>query len=51
MPKADEILEKLDENGILGGLKVDGGILWCVTEKVGKDELDRAVSIVKEALA
>ena len=51
MPKADEILEKLDENGILGGLKVDGGVLWCVTEKVGKDELDRAVAIVKEVLA
>ena len=51
MPKADEILEKLDKNGILGGLKVDGGILWCVTEKVSKGELDRTVSIVKEVLA
>ena len=51
MPKADEILEKLDENGILGGLKVDSGILWCVTEKVSKPELDRAISIVKEVLA
>ena len=51
MPKADEILEKLDENGILGGLKIDRGILWCVTEKLSKDELDRTVSIVKEVLA
>lgn len=51
MPKADEILAKLDENGILGGLKTEGGILWCVTEKVTRDELDRVVSIVKEALA
>ncbi|MBO7113340.1 MAG: aminomethyl-transferring glycine dehydrogenase subunit GcvPA, partial [Bacteroidaceae bacterium] len=49
MPKADTVLRKLDENGILGGLKTEGGILWCVTEKAGKDELDRTVEIVKEA--
>ncbi|MBR6084720.1 MAG: aminomethyl-transferring glycine dehydrogenase subunit GcvPA [Spirochaetales bacterium] len=51
MPKADTVLRKLDENGILGGLKTEGGILWCVTEKAGKDELDRTVEIVKEVLA
>ena len=51
MPKADEILAKLDENGILGGLKTDGGVLWCVTEKAAKAELDRTVEIVKEVLA
>ena len=43
-----KILRALDENGILGGLPVRDGILWCVTELVTKEELDRAVSIIKE---
>ena len=43
-----KILRALDENGILGGLPVKDGILWCVTELVTKEELDRAVSIIKE---
>ena len=51
IPKADEVLKALEDNGILGGLPVDGGILWCATEKVPKAELDRAVSIVREVLA
>ena len=38
----------LDEQGILGGLAVDGGILWCATEVVSKEEIDRAVAIIKE---
>ena len=34
---------------ILGGLPLGGGrILWCVTELVGREELDRAVAIIKE---
>ena len=48
MPKADEALAALEKAGILGGLPVEGGVLWCATEKVSKGELDRAVSIVKE---
>ena len=51
IPKADEVLSALQSNGILGGLKIDGDILWCATEKVSKAELDKAVSIVKEVLA
>ena len=43
-----KVLKALDENGILGGLPVEGGILWCVTELVTREELDRAVSIIKE---
>mgnify|MGYP000333724432 CR=1 FL=1 len=42
---------KLEERGILGGLPVDGGILWCATEKVTKDAMDKTVAIVKEVLA
>ncbi len=51
MPKADEALKALEDAGILGGLAVSGGVLWCATEKVSKSELDRAVAIVKEVLA
>ncbi len=31
----------LEEQGILGGLPVDGGILWCATELNRKEEMDR----------
>ena len=48
LPKADQVLKALEENGILGGLKLPEGVLWCATEKVTKAELDRAVAIVKE---
>ena len=51
MPKAEEVLAALEQADILGGLPVEGGILWCATEKVSKAELDRAVAIVKEVLA
>ncbi|MGM9628495.1 MAG: aminomethyl-transferring glycine dehydrogenase subunit GcvPA [Faecousia sp.] len=51
MPKAEAVLEALEKADILGGLSIEGGILWCATEKVSKAELDRAVAIVKEVLA
>ncbi len=51
MPETDAILSALEEAGILGGLPVEGGVLWCVTEKVSREDLDRTVSIVKEVLA
>ena len=44
----EKVLKALDENGILGGLPVKDGILWCVTELVSKEELDRAVAVIKE---
>ena len=47
---AKRINDALAENNILGGLAVDGGILWCVTEVVTKAELDKAVAIIKEVL-
>ncbi len=50
LPKAEEVLKALEDNGILGGLKLENGVLWCATEKVSKEELDRAVAIVKEVL-
>jgi glycine dehydrogenase subunit 1 len=41
-------LSALRENGILGGLPVEGGILWCVTELVSRREMDRTISILQE---
>ena len=46
--KPQAVLDALDKAGILGGLPVEGGILWCVTEMVSREELDRAVAIIKE---
>ncbi|MBR3211527.1 MAG: aminomethyl-transferring glycine dehydrogenase subunit GcvPA [Firmicutes bacterium] len=51
MPRREEVPKALEDNGILGGLPESGGVLWCATEKVGKEELDRAVGIVKEVLS
>ena len=42
-PKA--LNEKLAEKGILGGMPVEGGILWCCTEMNTKAEID---ALVKE---
>ncbi len=50
LPHRLEVLSALEEAGILGGLPIAGGVLWCATEKVPKAELDRAVEIVKEVL-
>ena len=50
LPKAEEVLSALQENGILGGLPIEGGVLWCATEKVSRAQLDKAVAIVKEVL-
>ncbi len=49
-PDTEKVLKALDESGILGGLPVEGGILWCATEVVSREELDRAVSIIKGVL-
>ena len=51
VPSADKVLTALEQAGILGGLPVEGGILWCATEKVSKEQLDKAVSIIKEVAA
>ena len=43
-----KLMEKLEESGILGGLPVDGGILWCVTEMNTKEDIDRLCTILRE---
>ena len=51
-PKRDAVLAKLDEAGILGGLPLgENRILWCVTEKASKKDLDEVICLVKEVLA
>lgn len=41
---------KLEEKGILGGLPVDGGILWCCTECNSKADIDRLLAAIGEVL-
>ena len=42
----DTVLRLLEENDILGGYPVDGGILWCVTEMNTKEQIDRLVDVL-----
>ena len=48
-PRSVEI--KLHEHGVLSGLPIHGGMLWAVTEKAGKAQLDEVVSLVREVCA
>ena len=45
---AEKVLDALAENDILGGLPLQNGVLWCVTEVVSKGQLDQAAAIIKE---
>lgn len=51
LPRQEQVLSALEQNGILGGLPVEGGVLWCATEKQSRAELDKAIEVVKEVLA
>lgn len=48
---ATQVLDALAAEDILGGLPVKDGILWCVTEVVSKEQLDRAAAIIGEVCA
>ena len=41
---------RLEERGILGGLPVDGGILWCCTELNTKADMDQLIAVIGEVL-
>ncbi|MDR1943469.1 MAG: aminomethyl-transferring glycine dehydrogenase subunit GcvPA [Synergistaceae bacterium] len=45
---AESLLGRLEERDILGGLPVEGGILWCVTEMNTKEQIDGLVRILEE---
>ncbi len=46
-----KLLSALADRGILGGLPVEGGILWCATEMNARADIDELASAVKEVLA
>lgn len=48
---AARIEKALHTVGILSGLPVDGGMLWCVTEKATKEALDLTVQTVRGAVS
>lgn len=41
-----KLLSYLEELNILGGLPVDGGLLWCATEMNSREEIDRTVELI-----
>ena len=44
-----ELLDALEAEGILGGLPIaDGSLLWCVTEKNTKEDMDKVIAICAE---
>jgi glycine dehydrogenase subunit 1 len=46
-----KIMSHLEENGILGGLPIEGGILWCATEMNTKEEIDTLIKLIREVCA
>lgn len=49
-PHGAELNRALEAKGILGGLPVEGGLLWCCTEQCTKGMMDEVVATCKEAL-
>lgn len=50
-PDAERVLAYLETQGILGGLPIDGGLLWCATEMNSKADIDILIRLIKEARA
>ena len=46
----EELVSALAEKGILAGLPVDGGILWCATEMNTRDEIDALEQAIREVV-
>lgn len=48
---SNKIISALDKNGILGGYMISSSqVLWCATETVTKEDIDKAITIIKEAV-
>ncbi|NLF27771.1 MAG: aminomethyl-transferring glycine dehydrogenase, partial [Clostridiales bacterium] len=47
----ERLLSSLADRGILGGLPVEGGILWCATEMNARADIDELAAFVGEVLA
>ncbi len=48
---ADVLLAALEERDILGGLPVEGGILWCATECCTREQMDALTAVAGEVCA
>ncbi|MDD3334389.1 MAG: aminomethyl-transferring glycine dehydrogenase subunit GcvPA [Eubacteriales bacterium] len=48
---AEKLLVALEAKGILGGLPVENGVLWCCTEQCDRSVMDEVVAICREAMA
>ncbi|MCI5499398.1 MAG: aminomethyl-transferring glycine dehydrogenase subunit GcvPA [Clostridiales bacterium] len=46
----EKLTAALEAKGILGGLPVDGGILWCCTELNTKADMDQLIAVIGEVL-
>lgn len=46
--KPEKLMDALEKEDILGGLPVEGGILWCATELNSREQMDDLVSVLKE---
>ena len=44
---AKRVEKLLMEHDILAGLPVEGGMLWCVTEKVSKEKIDETIQVLR----
>ena len=52
LPVAPEKVEAaLEKERVLSGLPIEGGMLWCVTEKASLAQLQHVAQLVKEACA
>lgn len=47
----EDFLADLASNGILGGLPVEGGLLWCATEMNSKEDIDQLVEHIRSYLS
>lgn len=46
----DVLMKHLEDHGILGGLPIKDGILWCTTEMNQKQDMDYLIQLIKEVL-
>ena len=49
-PEIIQWKDELEARGILPGLPVEGGILWCCTELNRKPQIDALIAAIREVL-
>ena len=43
-----ETAARLEAEGILPGLPLGENMLWCCTEKCGREKIDRLIALIRE---